>query len=669
MKSHGEIALSAVRIVAVLLSLASALSASDGPLAPQYGLLQDATSLVAVDRPDSQLATVEPVAAESIRPLDQREARIILLRVELPGAAALRLHFTNLHLPVGCSLYLYGIDERSVLTESFGPFVANGPLGDGTFWSHPIRGTVYIELQMSRMKLMDLPFVLAEVEKTKAVMTSDESGRLFEGIRTGTFRGEPLTFTVRSGDAVFEDDIELGLSALIPEEPAGSKRIGRHESTAINSTVARWPNGTIPYAVDATLPDQGRIQDAIAHWNSVLSGTVRMIPRTREANYVQFTNTTEAGRCSSYVGLQNSGAQSIWIGSYCSTGNVIHEIGHAFGLWHEQTRNDRDKYVKIHWDNVLANQAYNFQMTGLSGVDLGSYDYNSIMHYPAYAFSSNGSVTIETIPAGISIGQRSVLSSGDIAGIRAIYSATTNSLPATAAVTVTTNPLGVGLTVDGTSVATAVTSNWTVGSSHTIAAPQQVIASGTRSTFVAWSDAGAATHNITVPSTATVLSADYARAHQVTASIGTGSGTVVLSPVSGDGFYAEGGSVTAIATPADGFCFTGWTGLLGGSPATATISATKPYALIAAFQPGSYHLPQAFEYYSKLGGVGGLLVQTGNGCAWSARSLNEWITLQPTQLFGTGGVSFSVAPNSSGAPRIGRIQAAGGTYTIVQYGN
>lgn len=60
-------------------------------------------------------------------------------------------------------------------------------------------------------------------------------------------------------------------------------------------------------------------------------------------------------RCFSSVGMKYwvTGSQTISLGSGCNhRGVAMHEMMHAIGFWHEQSRYDRDQYVEIMWENI-----------------------------------------------------------------------------------------------------------------------------------------------------------------------------------------------------------------------------------------------------------------------------------------------------------------------------
>ncbi|MCQ8130364.1 M12 family metallopeptidase [Methylomonas rivi] len=190
--------------------------------------------------------------------------------------------------------------------------------------------------------------------------------------------------------------------------------------TVIVGQGVRWPGNTVPYEIDGALPNQNRVTDAIAEWEQKTN--VKFSKHNGEPDFVVFVPAQDG--CASTVG-RKGGRQEIWLSDNCSKGNVIHEIGHTLGLWHEQSRIDRDLFIEILWANVDSSKRHNFDQHIHDGKDVGAYDFGSIMHYPPKAFSINGSDTIRprtSLPPGVVMGQRKVLSPGDIATINAIYS-------------------------------------------------------------------------------------------------------------------------------------------------------------------------------------------------------------------------------------------------------
>ena len=130
-------------------------------------------------------------------------------------------------------------------------------------------------------------------------------------------------------------------------------------------------------------------------------------------------------RCCSYVGRQSGRfEQGISIGRSCtSLPIVIHEIGHAVGFWHEQSRPDRDAYIRVLHNNIASAFKSNFdRMPNKSINSLGvGYDYNSIMHYKEYTFGKDGKKTLEALDRSIPLGRAVELSKLDILQTNLLY--------------------------------------------------------------------------------------------------------------------------------------------------------------------------------------------------------------------------------------------------------
>ncbi len=241
-----------------------------------------------------------------------------------------------------------------------------------------------------------------------------------------------VSFTDSNGLAIFEGCIILGETAAVEASHTGlRKQIQSMPNLLTDKSIEtrgagivgaqfRWKERTVPYLIDPGLPEPDRVMNAIAHWHA--RTTIRFVERTDQPDFVRIVQDDRG--CASRVGRQG-GMQDLILGDFCTVGNIIHELGHTVGFWHEQCRTDRDRFVRINFDNVQPANAHNFEQSIVETIDLAAYDYGSIMHYPPNAFGvTRTSMTIEPlkpVPPGVVIGQREALSDGDVAAVEALY--------------------------------------------------------------------------------------------------------------------------------------------------------------------------------------------------------------------------------------------------------
>ena len=184
-----------------------------------------------------------------------------------------------------------------------------------------------------------------------------------------------------------------------------------------------WTNGIVPFELSPSLSPSQR-----TYIKSVMSlfatkGAIHFKPRENETDYITF----KAGglHCYSHVG-RIGGEQDIVLGPDCKEPQITHEVMHALGFYHEQSRLDRDDHIMIMWENIEEKFHEQFKkMPPLHfSIEDTEFDLESIMMYPPKAFSiSPEDPSILTINGELyQPGQK--LSAKDIKKIEKIYGET-----------------------------------------------------------------------------------------------------------------------------------------------------------------------------------------------------------------------------------------------------
>eukprot|EP00111_Clytia_hemisphaerica_P024303 TCONS_00071669-protein len=224
-------------------------------------------------------------------------------------------------------------------------------------------------------------------------------------------------------------------------------RTGQQVDPAEIANKLKWKSNVIPYVFHETITEhkRGAIEAAIKDFHQFT--VIRFAPRTNEPDYLNFIKDNG---CWSFVGCQG-GPQDISIGNGCGyRGTVIHQIMHALGFLHENTRTDRENYLTIDSNNIEEGFAHDFEkyenrMIYMNGVpangDLtqsqnpgiqnaqllkfNEYDYFSITHLGCHAFSTTSELkTMQAKDDEVDdndLGQRNGFSHSDIERLKAAY--------------------------------------------------------------------------------------------------------------------------------------------------------------------------------------------------------------------------------------------------------
>ncbi|XP_061629845.1 high choriolytic enzyme 1-like [Phyllopteryx taeniolatus] len=220
-----------------------------------------------------------------------------------------------------------------------------------------------------------------------------------------------------------KDAVHTAEEPLVMDDIAFDKD-GERNADQCTSRGCMWAKSAdgkvyVPYTISTGYSSRERsiIERGLNSFQSV--SCIRFVNRNSQRDYISIQSNNG---CYSYVGRRgNTQPLSLDRKGCLYHSTVQHELLHALGFNHEQCRSDRDRHIRILWENIQPGWEYAFDKMNTLNMNT-AYDYNSVMQYHRYAFSGNNKPTMVPIPnANVSFGNASQMSKNDIARLNSLY--------------------------------------------------------------------------------------------------------------------------------------------------------------------------------------------------------------------------------------------------------
>lgn len=223
------------------------------------------------------------------------------------------------------------------------------------------------------------------MDLTKDATKYDETKHFSPKEKTIVLYGDSLQVVELDSVYVFQGDIRISKKSI--DELRGAVR-----------TDTKWPENTVHYQL-SDFPTAPNTEKSLVYKALREIGDktyLNFVPKVENDGVksylnISYTDDNLGYAYSDYIGRKPNGVNNIvlpknmLVGS-SGVGVVIHEICHALGMYHEQSRADRDEYINVDFTNAKdPAQFKTYKERNHNGKDIGPFDFNSIMLYDSFS--------------------------------------------------------------------------------------------------------------------------------------------------------------------------------------------------------------------------------------------------------------------------------------------